>query len=108
VLSDHANAAQFRGSTQEKQLMPTELLERPTISTRQSEDHKILHVCANCAQKERVYVTAPNGRQTAAIWRCRILSQKTQIEVIVQPEENCFEHRSLTDHWTPSDRPLAR
>lgn len=66
------------------------------------------HQCAACGQKERVYVVAPNGRQTAGIWRCRILSQKTREEVIVQPEEDCFVHRSLTDHWQPTDQILTR
>lgn len=66
------------------------------------------HQCATCGQKERVYVVAPNGRQTAGIWRCRILSQKTREEVIVQPEEDCFVHRSLTDHWQPTDQILTR
>ncbi len=67
-----------------------------------------VHQCVSCAQKERVYVVAPNGRQTAGIWRCRILSQKTRSEVVVQPEEDCFVHRSLTDYWQPSEKILTR
>ncbi len=66
------------------------------------------HQCVTCGQKERVYVVAPNGRQTAGIWRCRVLSQKTRREVIVQPEEDCFVHRSLSDYWQPTDKALTR
>lgn len=66
------------------------------------------HQCVTCSQKERVYLVAPNGRQTAGVWRCRILSQKTREEVIVQPEEDCFLHRSLTDYWQPTDKVLTR
>lgn len=67
-----------------------------------------MHQCVSCGQKERVYVVAPNGRQTAGIWRCRTLSQKTRAEVVVQPEEDCFIHRSLTDYWQPTDQLLTR
>ncbi len=67
-----------------------------------------MHQCVSCGQKERVFVVAPNGRQTAGMWRCRILSQKTRNEVIVQPEEDCFIHRSLTDYWHPTDQNLTR
>ncbi len=62
-----------------------------------------LHECATCRHKERVYVKTPDGRQYAAIWRCRVLTEKTRDEVLVQPHENCYEHRSLSDHWEKSD-----
>ena len=82
--------------------MALELLERPTKAT------EIQHECATCRHKNRVYLTSPSGAQTAAVWRCGLLSQKTQTEVIVQPHENCFEHRSLTDHWEESSLALVR
>ena len=81
--------------------MPLELTERPT-------HEPTLHECATCALKERVYITTPDGRQSAAVWRCRILSQKQQAEVLVQPHENCFEHRSLTDYWQLTAAALVR
>ena len=84
--------------------MTRELLERPIGRT----EIETLHECASCRQKNRVYLTSPNGEQTAAVWRCGLLSQKTQQEVLVQPHENCFEHRSLTDHWEQSDLVLVR
>lgn len=94
----------------------TDLLERPA---RQAEDQteedqteegqtKTLHECASCRHKTRVYLSAPTGTQTAAVWRCGLLSQKTRREVIVQPHENCFEHRSLSDYWEQTDLPLVR
>ena len=85
----------------------TELLERPA---RQTEEDKptTLHECASCRHKNRVYLSAPTGTQTAAVWRCGLLSQKTRREVIVQPHENCFEHRSLSDYWEQTDLPLVR
>ena len=82
----------------------TILLETPPNASAETDTHQ----CVTCAQKERVYVVAPNGRQTAGLWRCRILSQKTREEVVVQPEEDCFVHRSLTDYWQPSDKVLTR
>jgi hypothetical protein len=82
--------------------MTLELLERPTAAT------EMQHECATCRHKSRVYLNAPSGTQTAAVWRCVLLSQKTQREVVVQPHENCFEHRSLTDHWEESSLPLVR
>jgi len=82
----------------------TLLLETPPNSSAETQTHQ----CVTCGQKERVFVVAPNGRQTAGIWRCRILSQKTRSEVIVQPEEDCFVHRSLTDYWQPSEKILTR
>jgi len=75
--------------------MTLELLVRPTAASKNSKQHE----CATCRHKDRVYLSAPTGTQTAAVWRCRILSQKTSEEVLVQPHENCFEHRSLTDYW---------
>ena len=87
--------------------MCLELLERPASSP-VTDWNNGLHECADCRHKERVYLTSPNGNQTAAVWRCRTLSQKTQSEVLVQPHENCFEHRSLTDHWQPTERELVR
>ncbi len=84
--------------------MTTELLERPQTNTTDS----ALHECATCALKERVYITTPNGRQTAAIWRCRVLSAKKREEVLVQPHESCFEHNSLTDYWQPTQAELVR
>ena len=87
--------------------MSLELLERPT-STPGTDLDIASHECAACRHKERVYLTSPDGRQTAAVWRCRTLSQKTQAEVLVQPHENCFEHRSLTDYWEPTERKLVR
>ena len=82
--------------------MTLTLLERPTahIETR--------HECASCGHKNRVYLTSPSGVQTAAVWRCGLLSQKTREEVLVQPHENCFEHRSLSDHWQPTRLALVR
>lgn len=56
------------------------------------------HECATCRLKERVYAKTPSGKQHAAVWRCRVLSQLTRDEVLVQPHENCFDHRSLSDH----------
>ena len=82
--------------------MTLELLERPAPAT------DIQHECATCGHKNRVYLTSPSGTQTAAVWRCGLLSQKTQSEVLVQPHENCFEHRSLTDHWEESSLALVR
>ena len=84
--------------------MALELLERP-LSRANTE---IQHECATCSHKNRVYLSAPTGPQTAAVWRCGLLSQKTQREVLVQPHENCFEHRSLTDHWEESSLDLVR
>ena len=84
--------------------MTLELLERP-LSRANTE---IQHECATCGHKKRVYLSAPTGAQTAAVWRCGVLSQKTQQEVLVQPHENCFEHRSLTDHWVESSLDLVR
>ena len=95
--------------------MTTELLERPvrTIELKaKTEDvpsrEEALHECASCRHKSRVYLSAPTGTQTAAVWRCGLLSQKTQREVIVQPHENCFEHRSLSDYWEQTDLVLVR
>ena len=88
-----------------------ELLERPA---RQSEDRteedrtEALHECASCRHKDRVYLSAPTGTQTAAVWRCGLLSQKTRREVVVRPHENCFEHRSLSDYWEQTNLPLVR
>ena len=87
--------------------MCLELLERP-VSSPDAELNTGLHECAACRHKERVYLTSPDGRRTAAVWRCRTLSQKTQAEVLVQPHENCYEHRSLTDYWQPTERLLVR
>lgn len=84
--------------------MTLELLERP--QSRQNTE--ILHECASCRHKNRVYLSAPTGAQTAAVWRCGLLSQKTGQEVLVQPHENCFEHRSLTDHWEETSLDLVR
>ncbi len=86
--------------------MTLELLEEPRPATRT--DAKALHECASCRHKDRVYVTSPSGTQTAAVWRCRMLSQKTQAEVLVQPHENCFEHRSLSDYWAQTTLTLVR
>ena len=83
--------------------MTLELLERP-----QSQPEYKLHECATCCHKDRVYLSAPRGTQTAAVWRCGLLSQKTGDEVLVQPHENCFEHRSLTDHWEQTRLALVR
>ena len=66
------------------------------------------HECATCRLKERVYVKTPNGKQHAAIWRCRVLSQLTREEILVQPHENCFDHGSLSDHWEESEMALVR
>lgn len=89
--------------------MTTELLERPAGQTeREAASKETVHECASCRHKTRVYLTAPNTTQTAAVWRCGLLSQKTQCEVIVQPHENCFEHRSLTDYWEQTDLVLVR
>ena len=84
--------------------MTLELLERPALGTNTSTQHE----CATCRHKDRVYLSAPTGTQTAAVWRCRILSQKTGEEVLVQPHENCFEHRSLTDHWEETSMAIYR
>ena len=86
--------------------MTLTLLERPTANA--GLDAEILHECASCRHKDRVYLTAPSGTQTAAVWRCKVLSQKTREEVLVQPHENCFEHRSLTDHWQETSLELVR
>jgi hypothetical protein len=67
-----------------------------------------IHECATCALKDRVYVKTPNGKQFAALWRCGVLSQKTKEEVLVQPHENCYDHRSLSDYWEKSDLALVR
>jgi len=83
--------------------MTLELLER---SVRPTEPK--LHECATCRHKDRVYLSAPTGTQTAAVWRCRTLSQKTGDEVLVQPHENCFEHRSLSDHWEETSLAIYR
>ena len=87
--------------------MALELLERPTTPT-DTDSNTTPHECATCRHKERVYLTSPDGKRTAAVWRCRTLSQKTQKEVLVQPQENCFAHRSLTDYWQPTARDLVR
>ncbi len=87
--------------------MTTELLERPARQT-DTEQTELLHECASCRHKSRVYLSAPSTTQTAAVWRCGLLSQKTRREVIVQPHENCFEHRSLSDYWEQTDLPLVR
>jgi hypothetical protein len=86
--------------------MTLELLERPAPGA--DADETALHECATCRHKSRVYLTSPDGARTAAVWRCGLLSQKTQREVLVQPHENCFEHRSLTDYWEQTDLPLVR
>ena len=85
--------------------MTLELIERPKSS---AENITEMHECATCRHKSRVYLSAPTGTQTAAVWRCGLLSQKTQREVLVQPHENCFEHRSLSDHWEESSLALVR
>jgi len=87
--------------------MTTELQERPAGQT-ETTNEKVLHECASCRHKNRVYLSAPNSTQTAAVWRCGLLSQKTRREVIVQPHENCFEHRSLTDYWEQTELNLVR
>ena len=87
--------------------MTTELLERP-VRQDDIDQAEVLHECASCRHKNRVYLSAPTGTQTAAVWRCGLLSQKTRREVIVQPHENCFEHRSLSDYWEQTDLPLIR
>ncbi len=89
--------------------MTTELTERPARTEPDMEPSKeALHECASCRHKSRVYLSAPTGTQTAAVWRCGLLSQKTQREVIVQPHENCFEHRSLSDYWEQTELALVR
>lgn len=96
--------------------MTTELLERPARQAQEPQSEKDqtkenpsdLHECATCRHKSRVYLSAPTGTQTAAVWRCGKLSQKTRREVIVQPHENCFEHRSLSDYWEQTDLALVR
>ncbi len=91
--------------------MTLELLEKPSPASHNAEEiltAEALHECASCHHKERVYLTSPNGRQNAAVWRCRMLSQKTRSEVLVQPHENCFEHRSLSDYWEKTTLPLVR
>lgn len=87
--------------------MTLELLERPAGQTG-TDQTEVLRKCASCRHKNRVYLSAPNTTQTAAVWRCGLLSQKTRREVIVQPHENCFEHRSLSDHWEQTDLVLVR
>ena len=87
--------------------MTLELIERPARQT-EEDQHEALHECASCRHKNRVYLSAPSGTQTAAVWRCGLLSQKTRREVIVQPHENCFEHRSLSDYWEQTDLALVR
>jgi hypothetical protein len=87
--------------------MALQLLERPATQPAMTHN-EALHECAGCRHKERVYLMSPDGRRSAAVWRCRPLSQKTHQEVLVQPHENCFEHRSLTDHWELSHRELVR
>jgi hypothetical protein len=83
--------------------------ERPTTRIGTETLHEeVLHECASCRHKNRVYLSAPTGTQTAAVWRCGKLSQKTQREVIVQPHENCFEHRSLSDYWEQTNLALVR
>ena len=67
-----------------------------------------IHECATCRHKNRVYIKTPDGKQFAAVWRCGVMSQKTREEVLVQPHENCYEHRSLTDYWEESDLALVR
>ena len=86
--------------------MTLTLLERPTSDTKS--ENEALHECASCRHKDRVYLTSPSDTQTAAVWRCKVLSQKTHEEVLVQPHENCFEHRSLTDHWQETSLALVR
>ncbi len=93
--------------------MTLELTERPASRPENSSEEvnsskEVLHECATCLHKSRVYLSAPTGTQTAAVWRCGKLSQKTQREVIVQPHENCFEHRSLSDYWEQTDLVLVR
>ena len=85
--------------------MTLELLERPQSL---SETHNTLHECATCSHKSRIYQSSPNGKQIAAVWRCGLLSQKTATEVLVQPHEGCFTHRSLTDYWQPAEEALVR
>lgn len=85
--------------------MTLELLERPRSV---SEIKDPPHECATCGHKARIYQSAPNGRQIAAVWRCRVLSQKTATEVLVQPHEDCFTHRSLSDYWERTEEALAR
>ena len=87
--------------------MTLELIERPTRQIEEDQT-ETLHECASCRHKNRVYLSAPSGTQTAAVWRCGLLSQKTRREVIVQPHENCFEHRSLSDYWEQTDLALVR
>ena len=87
--------------------MTTELLTPPARQT-ENANLEALHECASCRHKSRVYLSAPSTTQTAAVWRCGLLSQKTRREVIVQPHENCFEHRSLTDHWEQTEISLVR
>lgn len=102
-------ALNYRKSVQmirlESSPMTLELLEKPGPDTPPEET---LHECASCRHKDRVYVTSPSGTQTAAVWRCRMLSQKTRSEVLVQPHENCFEHRSLSDYWAQTTLTLVR
>ena len=88
--------------------MTLELLERPAGRTEPEFNKTETHECASCRHKSRVYLTSPSGEQTAAVWRCGLLSQKTQREVIVQPHENCYEHRSLSDYWEQTNLALVR
>ena len=89
--------------------MTTELQEQPVCQNEpEAANPETLHECASCRHKNRVYLSAPSGTQTAAVWRCGLLSQKTRREVIVQPHENCFEHRSLSDYWEQTNLPLVR
>ena len=90
--------------------MTLELIERPEgrAENLAENTNEALHECATCRHKSRVYLSAPTGTQTAAVWRCGKLSQKTRREVIVQPHENCFEHRSLSDYWEQTDLALVR
>ena len=91
--------------------MTLKLIERPESRPENLDENsteEALHECATCRHKSRVYLSAPTGTQTAAVWRCGKLSQKTQREVIVQPHENCFEHRSLSDYWEQTDLALIR
>ena len=85
--------------------MTLELLERPQSL---SETYTTPHECATCANKARIYQSSPNGKQIAAVWRCGVLSQKTATEVLVQPHEDCFTHRSLSDYWQEAEEALVR
>jgi hypothetical protein len=62
------------------------------------------HVCATCSHKQRIVLSSSGGKKIAIVWKCHELSRRRFEEVLVEPQESCFEKNSLTDYWSLTEQ----